>query len=783
MATRGRETRPGSYDAAVPGTIYWTLSLYIEPDRVSAALGRDAGAPLPPSVFRRAQMQHYPSLALRNAVDPLFNDIADRETQGEVQEYLLATTDAVPKDLEEAAALIRQSEPLTFKVEKSTTWMTEGVTFEAHPPALDDPRRVGLRTFWVSHNNGALSYHLSFNHHYAEYIDDSGATRSGYDPSTFYFLSLLQKLAAPKEYALDPELLTELVKSDSYVDVFSETRLGIDPLDSLTVATENGADSKFWPFVRDRLKRDARALFRRLATEVNVAAPVDDFEETLIDLVPFIEVPGLKVPKSRFMFVMHDERLFDRLMPLDADGLASVPRKTMVRDNCYAPYQKEIGRLTAPDADGRPPRRVHLGAPEAEQEKQELDPRDRVAPDFWNWVTTRADYEALLAAGGFARAPAEGEKRSRGAPPYTVLKPGDHAGLRAAMRDGTCLQLRDVDRKRLNPPVRHHVPAFDLQRPDCLDYLFLAGFNQNIIDFMNQDTSEILDSIDPIYPDSDEQSDERFFVRYANHRAMITYVPRSRSLEIGNDYIGTCPYAFLIHLLALHNEFLARMHEERSMARIERITAMTAGRGPRDSPAMRALQLREPLDEDDAGDPTELAINQAKLAEFEEYERFRYSNPFRYDTERDVFAKLQDLRGTNRKQAALTTAIASLEDHASDLRRRHQQVADQESARRDLRINLLLGGMGVFGAGQMIYWIGEKAAGDIPTAASNGATGQPTAESSNAKPILFMKQKDPDTGMAIMGGVEIAMAVALALFVPLVFWVLVDAFRGWFGRR
>ena len=783
MAIRGREHKPGSYDAAVPGTIYWTLSLYIEPDRVAAALGRAAGDPVPSAVFRRAQMRHLPSLALRNAVDPLFNDIADRETQGEVQEYLLATTGAVGKDLEAAAALIRKSEPLIFRVEKSTTWMTEGVTFEAHPPALDDPRRIGLRTFWISHNNGALSYHLSFNHHYAEFVDDSGAVRSGYDPSTYYFLSLLQKLAAPKEYALDPALLSKLVETDSMVDVFSDTPLGIDPLDTLKVRGADGVECRFWPFVRARLGRDARVLFPRLARELGAAAPAPGFEDDLIDLVPFIEVPGLKVPKSRFMFVVHDERFFDRLMPQDADGLASVPRKTMVRDGCYAPYQAEISKLTAPDGDGRPPRRVHLGAPTALEEQREVDARDRMAPDFWHWATTRAEYEAMLAAGAFARASPEGAKPSRSAPPYTVLKPHDVDGLTAAMRAGDCLQLADGAGKRLKPPIRHYIPAFALQRPDCLDYLFLAGFNQNIIDFMNQDTSEILDSIDPIYPDSDEQSDERFFVRYANHRAMITYVPRSRSLEIGNDYIGTCPYAFLIHLLALHNEFLARTHEERSMARIERISAMTAGREPRASAALRALEMREPIAQKDASDPTELLINQAKLAEFEEYERFRYSNPFRYDTERDVFAKLQDLRGTNRKQAALTTAIASLEDHASDLRRRRQQVADQESARRDLRINLLLGGLGVFGAGQMIYWIGEKAAGEIPEATLPPIAGTQEVRKTDAKPILLMQERNPDRGMAIMGGVEIAMVAALILFTPLVLWVLADAVRGWFTRR
>ncbi|WP_066658287.1 MULTISPECIES: hypothetical protein [unclassified Sphingomonas] len=777
MATRGREHKPGSYEAAVPGTIYWTLSLYIEPGRVAEALGRNAGDYLAPWVFRRAQMRHLPSLALRNAIDPLFNDIADRETQGEVQEFLLATTARRCRNLDEAASQIRSSEPLTFRVGKSTTWMTEGVTFEAHPPALDDPRHVGLRTFWISHNNGALSYHLSFSHHYAEYTDDNGIVRSGYDSSTYYFLSLLQKLAAPKEYALQPKLLTSLLNSgDSHADVFSDGSLGIDPLDTLTVKAARGKETRFWPFVRSRLERDAKALFPRLAHELSLSKPIPDFEKNLIDLVPFIEVPGLKVPKSRFMFFIHDPRFFDRLMPLDAAGLASVARKTMVRDGCYEPYQKRISGLTAP-VDGQPPRRVHLGAPVEAKEAQEVDIRDRVDADFWSWAKTRGEYDALLAAGGFARASEHGDT------PATLLRPGDHDGLRAAMRDGTCLQLRDATLALLETPIRHHVPAFELHRADCFDYLFLAGFNQNIIDFMNQDTSEILDSIDPIYPDSDEQSDERFFVRYANHRAMITYVPRSRSLEIGNDYIGTCPYAFLIHLLALHNEFLARAHEERSMARIERIREMTAGRKPMDRKALQALLERDGIDLDDAGDPTELLINRAKLAEFDDYERFRYTNPFRYDTERDVFAKLQDLRGTNRKQAALTVAIASLEDHANDLRRRRQQMADQESAWRDLRINLLLGGLGIFGAGQMVYWIGDKAAGELPKVELKEAGDASNDRTSNAKPVLLMREGNPALGLKIMAGVEIAMVGAVILFIPLVLLVLRDFIRGWWARR
>ena len=69
------------------------------------------------------------------------------------------------------------------------------------------------------------------------------------------------------------------------------------------------------------------------------------------------------------------------------------------------------------------------------------------------------------------------------------------------------------------------------------------------------------------------------------------------------------------------------------------------------------------------GNQAAVTFNQAKLAEFAQYERFRHANPFRYDTERDVFKKLEELRGVSRKNKALSLAIQSLEDHASDLAR------------------------------------------------------------------------------------------------------------------
>lgn len=752
MARRGERPDDGQFEAAVSGTVYWTLSLYVEPEKVADALGLPQGGYLDAAFLRRIQMGHMPSFALRNAIDPLLNDIADRDMQGEVREFLLAAGGEDSDDLDEAAALVRGHEDLTFALPPSISWTTEGVRFHAHPPGLDDPRAVRLRRFWFAHNNGALSYHLSFSHFYASYVDGAGEVRSGYDPATYYFLSMLQKLAAPKEYTLDPALLRRLMREgDPRIDVFSDETLDIDPLDRILVTGAAGPELTFWRFVRRRFEADARTLFARFAAERGGgAALAPGFEKQLLDMVPFIEVPGLQVPKSRFMFLLHDERFFDRLMPLDDRTKATAPRKAMVQEGCYAAYGKRLAQLTAWDG-GRPTRALHLGAPPGA-----IGPGERQDADFWTWAVTRPEYARGLAAGAYAR-----RARDPGAPPV-VLAPGDLAGLTRAMRAGECVQVRALDGagSLLDEPVPLHIPAFDAARADCLDYLFLSGFNQNIIDFMNQDTSEILDSIDPIYPRNDEQSDERFFVRYANHRAMITYLPRSRSLEAGNDYIGTCPYAFLIHVLALHNEFLARRHEERSMARIERVDALIAGRAIARGDVQDVLARREPLEPGTRFEQAEFAINQAKLAEFAEYERFRYANPFRYDTERDVFTKLEELRGTSRKQQALGLAIRSLEDHASDLKRRNQRAADDATARRDARLNILLGGTGVFGAGQMFYWVGEKA--------------------SEGRQVMALYERLPGTkavGDAILSTTEVAMDIALMVFLPLLVWIIVDTIR------
>jgi hypothetical protein len=53
------------YEAACSGTVYWTLSLYIDPEKVAAALSCAPGERLPPAICRVVQAGHLPSRALR----------------------------------------------------------------------------------------------------------------------------------------------------------------------------------------------------------------------------------------------------------------------------------------------------------------------------------------------------------------------------------------------------------------------------------------------------------------------------------------------------------------------------------------------------------------------------------------------------------------------------------------------------------------------------------------------------------------------------------------------
>lgn len=660
-----------TFDRALDGTAYWTLSLYIAADRLAdiydAPLKDDPGKAL-----RAAQMRHKPSFALRNAIDPLFNDIADRDFFGRPRDFLFAAglgadDGGRPWNLGSAADAIRTETELVFKVPQQFHWVTEGVRFNCDlNEALH--RKVRLRRFWFAHSDGALSYHLSFEHCYK--TGRQGSERDIlHDPhgiQTYYFLSLLQKLAAPKEFMLGEEQLEGLTRANgdaAYLNPFlSAVQTGIDPLDKIAVQ-EDAEENTFWRFVRGKFVNDARMLLGEVFALPGELS--DSLLEAMPDMTEVIEVPGLKLPRCRYLFHINDERFFNRLLPINPLTQEGLARKQVVRTQCFVPFRAMINGATRP-ANGPAPQSVWLGGDKG------------LESDLaWYKFDLSGTYEKWIREGFFLDPENEIEGKNQPYPNEPALKRGLHSG--------TALICYDAKDQPIDPPIPVHIPAYETGRADCLDYLFLAGFNQNIIDWLNQDTSEILDSIDPIYPTEDLQADERFFVRYANHRGMITYVAGSRSLEIGNDYIGTCPYAFLIHVLALHNEFLARDHEKRTAERIEKIDRVVQ--------KLRKARLAETLRS--RSQVLETAINNLKLDGYRKYERHRYLNIFRYDTEAAVFEKLAELRGTDWRGEAMDKALATLEEYASDLDRRQAKALDDEQRERDGRLGALIGLVGV----------------------------------------------------------------------------------------
>lgn len=543
MAERGAKKQASNQgpEAALDRTLYWTLSFY-----------------LPRSKLKRVKFEGCDpaSDALQRAIDPLFNDIADRARQGKVPDKLYS---AGPKT------------ELTFHLPRSVSWMTEGCAFQVEVDDGWQRRALDLRRFWYRYPNDALSWNLSFAYHYAQDLDSD---RAGKVPTTYYFLSLLQKLAWPKEF--DPALLEKQAWPDDLDASLRAT--DVDKLTKMRVGARGcTASAPFWSFIGECYETDRNTL----ADGGVVGLP--EFDEA-VAVPESIEIPGLAVRDSRSSFFFHDSEFFKLIQPVENERV--VKRRTRVRADEFIQYPGLI-------SDMKP---------------------DRSSP---------AQGAVLLD------------------PAYWQRIRGDEAA-----------ETR-------------------------LAYLFLAGFNQNIIDFTNQEAAEVLDSLDPIYPKSEEQEEEGFVVRYANPRAMITYAPRSRSLEVGNDYIGTCPYAFLIHALAMHNEALTREQEEETFARIKEI--------------QDAIEARKYVE-------AENAINGVRRRAFDTYDRHRYINPFRYDTERDVFEQLENLRGSARLRASYEAGLTAMEEEAADLHARLSAAGSQT-------MTVLFGLLGVSGVIQILFEI------------------------------------------------------------------------------
>ncbi len=151
-------------------TMSMVLSLYISDERM-----REVFANWNREKRSEIQIGYENTKELREAIDPLFNDIAMRDRNSTLDEFLIDVQG------ERLVECIDVTMPKTF------TWTTEGKTFRV---ILDEAvtKRLECRMFWYVHSNGSLSYHMSFKVNYEHSFSD------------FYFLSILQKMVFPKEF-------------------------------------------------------------------------------------------------------------------------------------------------------------------------------------------------------------------------------------------------------------------------------------------------------------------------------------------------------------------------------------------------------------------------------------------------------------------------------------------------------------------------------------------------------------------------------------------------------
>jgi hypothetical protein len=171
---------PRTFAPSRDRTVHWTISLYVDernPANVYGGRYQSYASEIVERVeaYQGAGLVGRNTRQLRDAIEPLFNDIADRWQLRDRREYLVAS---------QSNHALRE---VFIDPPSRIEWATEGRRFFVEPAGLAERRSCRLRTFWFVHNNGAISYHLAFASEYADSLSD------------YYFLSLLQKLCAPKE--------------------------------------------------------------------------------------------------------------------------------------------------------------------------------------------------------------------------------------------------------------------------------------------------------------------------------------------------------------------------------------------------------------------------------------------------------------------------------------------------------------------------------------------------------------------------------------------------------
>jgi GNAT superfamily N-acetyltransferase len=537
---------------AEDGVAFFTLSMLMTGAQINALIAASGG---PGEIWNQDLLKHIEnkpaeSRELQKAIKPMFDDIADRERNLFIKDFLLDTPNHVlgaapPRppgiDPKRDTHWRNVCADVELTLGPAIRWETEGM-----PSALDldAPIRfahVLCRAFWMVHSNDSLSFHLSFEVPYRHGL-------SGY-----YGLSMLQKAFYPTEG-------TEWVVADQ----------------GWKVARPGAAPVTLLAFIEELFERNAEQLFAKL----------DSIDATVAKAI--------------------GARAWQRLV-LD-DPYASDRQVTRAEAWRHSPSRRALVVLRD--------RRVFDAIERARREPdllRELEPMK--AP--------LGHYDSKLLAAHFKA----------------------HAGTLATPSDG---QAIDGDELMLT--------------------VFLSGFLQNIVDFLEQDGLEVHDGLSPLYPPSDsESSNEGYFV-YATPKAVFEVVSTSRSLDrAGRTWLGTCPYMFLVHITAFHNEAIVRAYEVRVTELIEKLKNLISDRKPgrKVDPAEVTRAYEE--------------IKEFRLKTFEQVHKHLSFNIFRYETERSFFASVADVRGIDGRQSYWDGVLQHLTETVDSLK-------DDRAARYGLRL-------------------------------------------------------------------------------------------------
>jgi hypothetical protein len=165
------------------GKLYLTTSLLIRHEHLREALRQQAPDLQWDKELVAKLRKHEQSGELSRAIEPLFNDIADRKRGLFVEDFLIDTDSIDPAEGHGPNVC----DIVDIEMPGRVRWSTEGYSLRVD---LDEPVRfehVLCRAFWVAHSNLSLSYHLSFELSYQ------------HKASHYYALSLLQKMFFPTE--------------------------------------------------------------------------------------------------------------------------------------------------------------------------------------------------------------------------------------------------------------------------------------------------------------------------------------------------------------------------------------------------------------------------------------------------------------------------------------------------------------------------------------------------------------------------------------------------------